>query len=181
MLISDATPTLHDCIELYGLEFDSYMADYPIWDEAKREWLNERIREHFEYRQIAQETPAKHGYFLHRTMADMMPSLNPMFKVLDSEIDILSGADSISTSTAGTKQTYSALPQSRLSTDGEYATNATENETTSSSTVSGRTAPIGEMLTSWASSVNNALYIVYNGLEPLYMQVFPDGPFEEDY
>lgn len=181
MLISDATPTLHDCIELYGMPFDEYMSAYPIWDETRRDWLNGMIRQHFEYRQIAQETPAKHGYYLMRTMADMMPSVNPMFKVLDSDFDILSGADSISKSTAGTKQVYSALPQARLSPTGEYATNATENETTSTSEVSGRTAPIGDMLSSWASSVNNALYIVYNGLEPLYMQVFPNEGFEEDY
>ena len=33
-------------------------------------------------------------------------------------------------------------------------------------------ADVGSALSAWANSVNNALYIVYNGLEPLYMQVF---------
>lgn len=171
MLISDAPPTLYDCVELYGMDYSEYMSDYPIWDEGKREWLNAMIYEHFAYREIAQETPAKHLFYMRRTMREMMRSVNPMFRALDSDFDILRTYETVQTSTGDTVQTYSALPQSRLSPDEDYATNRTENGSDASATSYGR-QDVGAALTAWASSVNNALYIVYNGLEPLYMQVF---------
>ena len=31
---------------------------------------------------------------------------------------------------------------------------------------------VGSAISAWANSVNNTLYIVYNDLEPLHMQVF---------
>lgn len=181
MLLSDATPTLYDCVELYGMDLDAYLSDYPIWDEGKRDWLNARIKDHFLYRQIAQDTPAKHGYYLRRTMHDMMASVNPMFAALDRENDILKGFAQEQTVTSSANQTFSALPQSRLSSKDDYATNSTDNTSDASTRISGRTQSIGAALTEWASSVNNALYIVYNGLEPLYMQVLPVSDWEEDY
>lgn len=182
MFSSDETPTLYDCIELYGMDFDAAMADYPIWDETRRAYLNECIKRHFLYRQIAQDTPAKHAYYLNRTMHDMMGSLNPYFKVIDStDIDILSTADAQATQTARTKQVNSALPQSRLDPSKDYATSSAENDSSSTSTSSGRSVPIADMLTKWASSVTNGLFIVYNGLEPLYMQIFPNDDWEVDY
>lgn len=182
MLSSDETPTLYDCIELYGFDFDEAMRSYPIWDEARRAYLNECIRRHFLYRHIAQETAAKHGYYLERTMCDMMPALNPYFKVIDSpDLDILSSRDARSHQTGETSQTYSALPQARLDGTRDYATNSTDNTSTATASQTGRAEPIADMLTRWASSVNNGLYIVYNGLEPLYMQVFANDQWEGDY
>ena len=91
MLITDDGPTLRDCVELYGMDWHETMSDYPIFDEGKREWLNTRIYERFAYREIAQETPSDHFRLIRRTMHEMMPALNPMFSVLDGEIDILAG------------------------------------------------------------------------------------------
>lgn len=170
-LISDAPPTLWDCVHLYGEPFDEYLSDYPIWDEEKRAWLNERIFEHFAYREIAQETPAKHLFYLRRTMHEMMISVNPLFKALDADFDILRTYEQVSVADGDSVQTYSALPQSRLSPQEDYATNRTDNASTGKTTSYGRSDP-GAALSAWASSVNNGLYIVYNGLEPLYMQVF---------
>lgn len=170
-LISDAPPTLHDCVELYGEPFAEYLSDYPIWDESKREWLNGMIYEHFEYREIAQETPAKHLFYMRRTMREMMGAVNPLFRALDSEFDILRSYEQVSTATGDATQTFSNLPQSRLNAGEDYATNRTDNVSTGTTTNYGR-ADVGSALSAWANSVNNALYIVYNGLEPLYMQVF---------
>lgn len=170
-LISDAPPTLWDCVHLYGEDYDAYMSDYPIWDERKRDWLNERIFEHFAYREIAQETPAKHLFYLRRTMHEMMQSVNHMFRALDSDFDILDTYVSTQDSTGDARQTFSNLPQSRLSGNEDYATNLTDNASTGSVRTSGR-GDVGSALSAWAQSANNALYIVYNGLEPLYMQVF---------
>lgn len=172
MLITDESPTLHDCVELYGMDWEEAMSDYPIFDEGKREWLNTRIYEHFAYREIAQETPSDHFRLIRRTMHEMMPALNPMFSVLDGEIDILAGYESTGEHGSEARQLFSATPQTQLSAAENYATNLTDTTSSESSKTSGRSMPAGDMLTSWATSVNNALYLVYNGLEPYYLQIF---------
>ena len=172
MLITDDGPTLHDCVELYGMDWQQTMSDYPIFDEGKREWLNARIYEHFAYREIAQETPSDHFRLIRRTMHEMMPALNPMFSVLDGEIDILSGYASAGEHESEARQLFSATPQTQLSAAENYATNLADTASSESTKTSGRSMPAGDMLTSWATSVNNALYLVYNGLEPYYLQIF---------
>lgn len=172
MLITDESPTLHDCVELYGMDWEEAMSDYPVFDEGKREWLNARIYEHFAYREIAQETPSDHFRLIRRTMHEMMPALNPMFSVLDGEIDILAGYESAGEHESEARQLFSATPQTQLSPAEDYATNLTDSTSSESSKTSGRSMPAGDMLTSWATSVNNALYLVYNGLEPYYLQIF---------
>lgn len=172
MLITDDGPTLRDCVELYGMDWDETMSDYPVFDEGKREWLNTRIYEHFAYREIAQETPSDHFRLIRRTMHEMMPALNPMFSALDGEIDILAGYASEAEHGSEARQLFSATPQTQLSAAEDYATNLTDTAGSESSKTSGRSMPAGDMLTSWATSVNNALYLVYNGLEPYYLQIF---------
>lgn len=183
MIITDDAPTLHDLVMLYGYDMGEILGDYPIWDESKREWLNSMVYRHFAYREIAAETPQEYIFLMARTMAEMSPSVMPLFRALDTDFDILSGYETTSTtndsSTADGKQLYSATPQTQLSGEENYATNLTDTNNTTSSTNktegSGRNAPVGDMLTSWMQSVNNALYIVYNGLEPLHQQVFEMG------
>ena len=180
MLTTDESPTLFDCVNLYGHEWEAALSDYPIFDESEREWLNTRIYEHFEYREIGQETATDHFRLIRRTMHEMMPALNPMFDALNRDFDILEGYQSTNvndtSTTEDSKSLYSATPQTQLSGAENYATNMTENSGTNTqkntATSTGRGAPIGGMLTSWASSINNALYLVYNGLEPYYQQIF---------
>lgn len=180
MLTTDESPTLYDCVELYGMDWQEAMSDYPIFDEAKRDWLNTRVYDHFAYREIGQETAADHFRLIRRTMHEMMPALNPMFAVLDGEVDILTGYAGTSTSASTTgstaRQLFSTTPQTQLSGDENYATNITDTESSGkdsgTTTNSGRSMPVSDMLTSWATSVNNALYLVYNGLEPYYQQIF---------
>ena len=183
MIITDDAPTLHDLVMLYGYDMADIVGDYPIWDEGKREWLNSMIYRHFAYREIGTETAQEYAFLMARTMAEMSPSVMPLFKVLDSEFDILSSFETTSTSdynsTADANQLYSATPQTQLSGEENYATNIT-NTTNAATTAnktetSGRNAPVGDMLTTWMMSVNSALYIVYNGLEPLHQQVFEMG------
>lgn len=209
MLYNDQRPTLEKIISLYGFDIwepmecwneDTFESVYPIWDEEKREWLNHMILDHFRFREIAQPTPQQHIFYLHRTMREMMPTLNPIFKALDQEHDILKGYEAtdvtnglnnsdVETTTHSTnRQVYSATPQTQLSGDENYATNLTDvgadqdgtskQQSMSSGTAvhSGRSDSVVDRATNWASGVNNALYLVYNGLEPLYQQVWPDYP-----
>ncbi len=184
MIYTTENPTLHDIVELYGEDYDGAMSDYPIWDESKRAWLNERVLEHFRYREIAQETPAMFLFFLRRTMFEMMPTVNPIFEALEGSPDIMSGystadkTNATGTDSASAKQLYSATPQTQLSGQENYATNITESEqantrnSTDESTHEGRNASVGAMASEWLASVNNGLYIVFNGLEPLFQQIW---------
>ena len=198
MLITDKAPCLHDIVMLYGEDWAEPLSEYPIWDETRREWLNSRIYNHFAFREIAQVTPAQFFFFLNRRMCEMMPTINPIFRALDDEVDILSSYQTRDKSqgttqstaqnenTTSQKQLYSATPQTQLSGAENYATNLTEatgddagkslqeNTDASESTHEGRNAPTAEMLSNWLAGVNNALYIVFNGLEPLFQQVWDD-------
>ena len=185
MLYSDEAPTLYDLVNLYGEAYDDALSDYPIWDEGKRAWLNNRIYNKFAYREIGVDTPAKFLFFLRRRMNDMMPTVNPLFEALQ-DVDILTGyetyedVDASSKANAEQANLYSATPQTQLSGNKNYATNLTETEgentgeSAQKSKHYGRSGTIGDMASNWSMSVNNALYIVYNGLEPLFNQIWKE-------
>lgn len=73
--------TLADVCEAYNFE-DLALGDYPIWDESKRSWLNERIIYHFWMREIRGETPAQFMRFISRHMHEIMPTVNVIFASL---------------------------------------------------------------------------------------------------
>lgn len=60
--------------------YDLGLMDYPIWDENKRQWLNERVLDHFALREIACETPTQFIFYLNRKMREVMPWLNVVFE-----------------------------------------------------------------------------------------------------
>ncbi len=172
MLSANTPPTLYDAVYLYGEDYGSAMSDYPIWDESKREWLNQMIFEHFQYRVCGQETAAYTLFLMRRTMRECMVHLNPVFEVLDAEIDIMSGYTNTTETGATEKSLFSATPQTQLSGEENYATNLTDGSSDTHTKTHGRSDDVGGMITKWASSVNNALYLVYNELEPCFLQVF---------
>lgn len=185
MMYTDEAPTLYDVVNLYGEDYEGAMSDYPIWDESKRAWLNNRIYEKFAFREIGTDTPAKFLFFLRRRMNDMMPTVNPMFAALE-DVDILEGYETFDDVSADSKSSaeqanlYSATPQTQLSNAKNYATNLTQTEgenageSTQKSRHYGRSGTVGDMVGNWAMSVNNALYIVYNGIEPLFNQIWKE-------
>lgn len=60
--------------------FDIGLQDYPIFDEAHRTILNNKIIEHFRFREIGLETPALFKVFLNRKMNEIMPLYNQRYK-----------------------------------------------------------------------------------------------------
>ena len=190
MIYTDTTPTLHDCVHLYGNDLWEADRPYQIWDESERDELQAKIVDHFRYRRIAQDTPALFVYYLNRRMREMMPTLNPIFKALaDEKLDIMTSyaafdesvSDSLNDSTA--RQLFSNTPQAQLSGNKDYATNLTDSDSKASNTNKGTSSRHGyqgnpaEVLTKWATGVNNALYLVFNGLEPLFEQVYDEEGF----
>lgn len=57
---------------------------YPIWDESYRTTLNNRIIQHFYFREIGVEPYGKFAYFLERKMNEIMPFYNNIY---NSQLD----------------------------------------------------------------------------------------------
>lgn len=187
---TDAPPDLDSVIRLYG--YDLELKDYPIWDESKREWLNERIIDHFRYRQIGTETPTKFIFFLNRKMYEIMPTINPIFVEL-SGVDSAGGLYSFTTETesnatsnktsetSGTGENLiSDTPQTQLSGYENYATSLTETKQAAtaqeggtdqaSQTTRGKQGNSATIAAEWLTGANNALNILFAMLEPCFLQ-----------
>lgn len=54
--------------------------EYPIFDETYRKGLNDKIIEHFYFREIGFETAAQFAFYLRRTMNEIMPKYNKMYQ-----------------------------------------------------------------------------------------------------
>lgn len=69
-------------IELGELVKRQYPLDlyrYPIFSEEHRQELNQKIIEHFWFREIGLETPDRFNFFLGRTMNEIMPYYNKLY------------------------------------------------------------------------------------------------------
>ena len=55
------------------------MKDYPIFDENYREVLNNKIFNHFKFREIGFETAELFKHFLNTTMNEIMPFYNKLY------------------------------------------------------------------------------------------------------
>ena len=157
MLYTDENATWFDIVNLYG---DTYSwNDFPIWNESKREWLMDSIYNHFEFREIAQDTPSQFYMFLRRKLNEVMPTYNPVFKLLDEQNDLnkLNSVEQVS-------EAFD-FPQNQLESNGDYASSAGK-VTTTNVINSASTAQI------WLMGVNNALEMLFSELEVLFIQIF---------
>lgn len=59
--------------------FDLGLKDYPIFDENYRTTLNQKIIEHYYFREIGFETAELFKFFLNRTMREIMPYYNKLY------------------------------------------------------------------------------------------------------
>lgn len=75
--------TLADVMAAYNFE-ELALAEYPIWNEDRRAWLNARITDHFYMREIRGETAAQFIWFVRRHMNEAMPTINPVFAALEN-------------------------------------------------------------------------------------------------
>lgn len=187
--------TLRDVVEGFGYELG--LDDYPIFDEAYRDELNRKIRDHFWFREVAADTPQRFVFYLNRRMREQMPQINRLYVALRDE-DPFFMRSSTTGSTEGTarersaanadaRQVYSDTPQVQLVGGHEdYATTLTGNKSTSDTdatrdntstyktetvTQAGTIVSSAEM---WMEGINNADLVVFERLEPLFVQVWHD-------
>lgn len=120
------------------------LSTYPIFDEKYRSQLNNKIIDHFYFREIGMETVANFAWFLRRKMNEIMPYYNQLYESVDlvtdpvNEIDVtyLEHIDAKSNNTANSTTTtddsnvYSDTPMDFIEDglsaikNGNYATNA---------------------------------------------------------
>ena len=60
--------------------FDLNLKDYPIFDENYRYVLNDKIIKHFYFREIGVETAELFKFYLNRTLNEIMPYYNQLYK-----------------------------------------------------------------------------------------------------
>lgn len=144
--------------------FDLGLQDYPIFDEAYRDPLNNKIIEHYYFREIGQETPGLFKRFLNRKMNEIMPYYNQLYASASLITDPLTNMTIISTgqstgasstesnatrteqattdassstdntNTAKARTVVSVTPQMQLSAHDDYATNLTDTNNESTGT-----------------------------------------------
>lgn len=141
---------------------------YPIYDETHRDRLNSMICDHFYMREIGAETVALFRLFVRRTMNEIMPYYNELYKTAElirnplDEIDVTrtegweEGTTGTSDSTGSTtvssnsSNTYSDTPMSMVQEDGgslieggAYATTATFDKSSTTNQSNANTSSEG--------------------------------------
>lgn len=56
------------------------LSDYPIFDASYRTALNDKIIDHFYFREIGFETAAQFAWYMRRTMNEIMPKYNALYR-----------------------------------------------------------------------------------------------------
>lgn len=187
--------TMRDIVEGYG--FDLGLQDYPIFDEAYRSILNQKIQEHFWFREFSADTPQRAIFYLNRKMREQMPQINRLYEALRDEDPFFVISETTGSSTGtGTeksssvgdaKQIFSDTPQVQLiGGHDDYATTLTGNVSTAnadatrnsnSSYVTRTKTQAGTLVAAaeiWIDGINNGDLVVFDRLEPLFVQVWND-------
>ncbi len=66
--------------ELVGRGYGLALSDYPIFDERHRASLNQKIIDHYYFREIGFETADRFNFALRRKMAEIMPYYNQLYQ-----------------------------------------------------------------------------------------------------
>ncbi|MBQ1760321.1 MAG: hypothetical protein II011_00575 [Prevotella sp.] len=63
------------------------LSKYPIFDEAYRTTLNDKIIDHYFFREIGQETAAQFAQMMKRTMQEIMPKYNRLYNAIETDLN----------------------------------------------------------------------------------------------
>lgn len=142
---------------------------YPIYDEAYRTVLNDKIINHFYFREIGFETAAQFAWYMKRTMNEIMPKYNKLYSALETdfihplsdwtrhreineerETSGESTSNGTSAEQSNNRNVYQDTPMSLLSNEGspsvenlDYATNVTYNNNRTDGNTSGHSESNG--------------------------------------
>ncbi len=180
--------TLYDVLNFgYSLGLDAYA----IWDEERRQPLNDCIVNHFMFREIAGETPRQFLWFLNTTMAETMPGLNPIFELVEkSTYEDLARSEHVkgtrsstgANETKGTQNAYTSTnpKETMIGKDptayynaGQFSdTGGSGTNTYEESYESTRNGiPLVQAMQIWAAGPTNPLEVLFTALEPCFRQL----------
>lgn len=146
---------------------------YPIYDEYYRPKLNDKIINHFYFREIGFETAAQFAWYMRRTMNEIMPKYNRLYETLLTDFDHpladwtrhrvgnIEGATTSDTDTTGRSENdthdrnvFQDTPMNMLSNEGspsienlDYATTVTYDDSRTDGTTSGTSKNKGTSIT----------------------------------
>lgn len=63
------------------------LSKYPIFDETYRSHLNDKIIDHYFFREIGQETAAQFAQMMKRTMQEIMPKYNRLYDAIETDLN----------------------------------------------------------------------------------------------
>jgi len=132
---------------------------YPIFDEAYRPILNQMIFDHFEMREIGQETPRLFKKFLNRKMREIMPYYNELYMSQRIVFDPIntqqihsettnnttrnqSASENSTAESANTNESrtlVSSTPQTQMTNHEDYASGLSDNAGKGDTSTSGET------------------------------------------
>lgn len=196
------TVTLQEAIDLSApmTPYEALGLDkYPIFDEAYRSQLNDKIIAHYNEQEIGHETVSMFRYAMARKMNELSPIFNQHYKASQIEIDPLltiniknvgAGQETSTTessSTAGGRVVASNTPQVRLSGQGDYATSAQDsnskteadgtasNATSTDNSTSGYSGNPAELIYQMRQTFINVDLLVIDSLSELFMMIWDNG------
>lgn len=159
---------------------DIGLSKYPIFDDAYRAALNDKIIRHYFQREIGHETTSMFRYAMETKMGEIMPLYNQHYLLSLLQVDPLStmsiksitemdstGAttgtsDSTSKSDAKSRAVISDTPQTQLSFDDDYASGLQDN--ISGTTAEGASTDVQE---STQTGTNDNTVTGYQGHAPM--------------
>jgi hypothetical protein len=168
--------------------------EFPIFDEAYRTTLKEKIINHYKFREIGVETTGRFIHNLKTRMQEVMPYYNKMYLAMALEQRILDNYDVTETytrvvtddNTSGSKRLFSDTPQGRVTLleqdANEFITQVnddTQTETNTNNEDWTRTMKgnIGiqtdaDAVTKYMESIVNVDLLVINSLNDLFMGIY---------
>lgn len=107
--------------------FDLGLKDYPIFDEAYREGLNDKIIKHFYFREIGFETAGLFKFYLNQKMAEIMPYYNQLYKSELLKFNPFYNVDRTTQNDGVRNGTSSRVGNTKTVNENEMNTTSTEN------------------------------------------------------
>ena len=103
------------------------LSDYPIFEPAYRTGLNDKIIDNFYFREIGQETVAQFRWYMRKTLNNIMPYYNQLYKSELLEIDPLKDYERVFS-----EKWHENREGSETNNDSLKATNDTKDSNTTS-------------------------------------------------
>lgn len=153
--------------------FDIGLKDYPIWDEDYRNILNDKIIKHYWFREIGAETPGLFTFWLNRTMHEIMPYYNQLYRTtiyeynpihnVDYEEEYTLSRDRTRTDVSSSETTMSGSSQDNVTSEGNITGNtSSETETADKSRVTEVDTPQGVVGLNEGDNVEYASKVTFN-------------------